>query len=225
MVTSVPYPLTQGNLSNCFFQMNKLILLFGVLICLVAVNARHYVDRNADDTSEDHETLKPRERMSSHRRKRWQSSYGYDYPPPSFYYPDRRDDRYNQETIQNIYRLLEDISSYIRRAPQPPPPPPQPIFIPYPVAFPTKTTCKTPQNSSAIVPNPDRRNTFTDIMDQNRNWGFVAPVEDYGSDDDNDGARPISFEPLIPKQLMKRPSPQVEHGSQQASVSILLTIK
>lgn len=196
--------------------MNKIVLLFGVLICFVAVNARHYVDRRADEGSDDQEALRPREHGSGHRKRRWQSSYGYDYPPPSYYYPERRDDRNNQETIQQIYRLLEDISSYIRRMP-PPPPPPQPIYIPYPVAFTTRVACKSPQNSS--LPDTERRNTFTDSMDQNRNWGIFAPPQvDFTID--NDGARPISFEPLIPKQLIKRPAPAVEHGSQQASVSV-----
>lgn len=204
--------------------MNKLLLLFGVLICLVAVSARHNVDQTADEVSDDQDilNLKPRERRSGHRKRRWQSSYGYDYPQPSFYYPERRDDRNNQETIQNIYRLLEDISSYLRRIP-PPPPPPQPIYIPYPVAVTTKVSCtpqsKTPQNSSD--PDVGPRNTFTDSMDQNRNWGIVAPQPiDVGNG--NDGARPISFVPLVPRQFMSRPAPEVEHGSQQASVSDFL---
>lgn len=192
--------------------MNKLILLFGVLICFMAVNARHYADRRADEESDDQGTLKPREHGPG-RKRRWQSSYGYEYQAPSYYYPERRDERYNQETIQHIYRLLEDISSYLRRMP-PPTPPPQPIYIPYPVALPTQVTCKTPENST----NPDltRRNQFTDNMDQNRNWGIVAPQEeDYGNE--FDGARPISFNPFVPRQLMKRPAPEVEHGSKQSS--------
>lgn len=198
--------------------MHKIILLFGVLICLVAVHARHYVDRDEQESPDDQETLRLKEHIPRHRRRRWQSNYGYDYPPPSYYYPDRRDDRNNQDTIQQIYRLLEDISTFIKRTP-PPPPSPQPIYIPYPVAFPTRVTCKTPQNTSDTKdPVPDRR--FPVMEDINQNWGLVTAEEEY--DDESDGTRPISFEPLVPKQQMKRPAPEVEHGSQQVAVSTIL---
>ncbi|KOB67243.1 Uncharacterized protein OBRU01_17675 [Operophtera brumata] len=191
--------------------MNKIILLFGVFLCLVAVNARHHGHRNEEDLADEQdETLRPKEHISRHIRRR-RNRYDY-YPSPS-YFPERRDDRDNQETLQQIYRLLEDIATQLRRTP-PPPPPPQPIYIPYPMAFPMQVTCNTPQNTTQY-PTPNGR--FPAMEDINQNWGQSRPAEQY--DDESDGARPISFEPVRPKQIMRRPAPEVDHGSQQVSVS------
>lgn len=210
--------------------MNKFILLLGMLACLVTVQARHFADPSAGESSDDasDEEFSPKIRLPRHRRRRWQSNYGYDYSPPSFYppnnyYPDRRNDR-DQELIQNIYKLLEDINAYIRRTPPPPPPPPQPIYIPYPVSFPNRVVCRVNklQNTTGTkVPDINNRG-HPDMEDTNQNWGLVMAEEEY--DDENDGARPISFEPLVPKQLLKRPAPKVDHGSQQIHVSSYILI-
>lgn len=194
------------------------------------VNARHYGDLNNEEALEnEEETLRrPKEHNgpARHRKKRWQMGYGYDYPPPRNQYSDIRDyDRSNQELL-HITRLLEEISAFIRR-PQPPPPP-QPIYIPYPMYFnypqiPGAPCNCVPQNGTQAggkVPIvAENRNKFKD-MDPNQNWGLVVSNEnDY--DDGSDGSRPISFDPIVPKQLMKRPVPKVDHGSKQASVSKL----
>lgn len=195
------------------FQMNKLTLLFGVVLCFVVVNARHFADERSEVEEENIEEAKMiRSLQPRHRRRRWEMNYGYTYPP--HYYPDRRDsyDRNNPELIQNIYRLLEQIASTLTSR-QVPPPSPQPVYIPYPVPYYVPQLACDKKHEK--VPNVTKR--FPAMEDTNQNWGFV-PEED-GDDDSGDGARPISLDPIAPKQFMKRPTPPVEHGSQQASVS------
>lgn len=198
----------------------KLTLLFGALLCLIAVNARNIEEGNDGEALENEEELLRRSREHSplprHRRRRWQMNYGYDYPPlPYYQYPERREyDRNNQELLQQISRLLEELSTYVHRPP-PPPPPPQPIYIPYPIPYP-RVSCN-PANGDSKV-NVSTRNDFLKGMDSNRIWG-VAVTNDDDYDDGGDGSRPISFDPIVPKQVMKRPAPKVEHGSLQAAHS------
>lgn len=191
---------------------------------MVAVNARHLREENDEAIENEEETLqRPREHnaQARHRKRRWQMNNGYEYAPPSYYHPDRRDfDRNGQDVLQHVSKLLEEISAYIRRPP--PPPPPQPIYIPYPMYlnYPQipSTPCYPQNRTGGEMPSPEKR---IDIkkMDPNRIWGVAVSNEnDY--DDGSDGSRPISFDPIVPKQFMKRPPPKVDHGSVQASVSI-----
>lgn len=203
--------------------MNTLTILFGMLLCLAVANARHYGDRSESERTDDEETQGLRQEVDHtshrHRRRRWQSSGGYDYQPSRYDYRDRRDYyRDQQDLIPQIYKLLDEISTYIRRQQvQPPPPPPQPIYIPYPVPYfvPKVVVCKTP------VKSPNVTSRFPEMEDTNQNWGFVASTENMNDDyDDTDGARPISFDPIRPKQQMKRPAPSVEHGSSQSKTPV-----
>lgn len=204
--------------------MKSVIVLLGLALCLVAVNARHYTDRienekrSDDDLTENAEPARDyRGGQMRHRRKRWQMNYGYDYPPPpNPYYPERRDYDRNQELIPQIWRLLDEISAYVRR---PPPPPvlPQPIYVPYPVPYPVPQNCTC---NVKIVSQPNVTKRFPDFEDINQNWGIADTNEEVDEEDDGDGSRPISFEPIKPKTPMTRPQPEVEHGSDQATVSI-----
>ncbi|KGQ02607.1 hypothetical protein BBAD15_g12180 [Beauveria bassiana D1-5] len=58
-------------------------------------------------------------------------------------------------------------------------------------------------------------------FDTNRNWGPVFDEEEdleevEDEDEEGDGSRPISFEPIKPSRPNSRPLPPVEHGSEQA---------
>lgn len=197
--------------------MDTLALLAGILLCLVVVNGRHLDERHdpnpISDTEDQNDGIKKRGAdLTRHRRKRWQMNYGYDYPIPGHgYYPERREyDRNQQDLLPQIVKLLEEISLYVRR-PQPPPPPPQPIYIPYPVPYPV------PQYGSCSdqgTKKPNVTNRFPAMEDTNQNWGFVDSNEEEIVDP-NDGARPISFDPIKPIRPLKRPIPKVEHGSSQ----------
>lgn len=204
-------------------QMNTLTLLLGVLLCLVVVYARRLEERtDADpfsDVADQNDGLRKHGAdQTRHRRRRWQMNYGYDYPLPPNYnynYPDRRDyDRNQQDLLPQIIKLLEEIAVYVKRPP-PPPPPPQPIYIPYPVPYPVFQNAPC---SDKDMKKPNISTRFPEMEDTNQNWGFVTSNED-NSDDTNDGARPISFDPIKPVRPLKRPTPKVEHGSFQGDVS------
>ncbi|XP_075971802.1 uncharacterized protein LOC142973715 [Anticarsia gemmatalis] len=197
--------------------MDTLALLVGVLLCLAVVNARSFDDRrDTDPLLEAEDEGVKKHGAERHRRRRWQMNYGYDYPPPIHtYYPERREyDRNQQDLLPKIVKLLEEISVYVKR-PQPPPSPPQPIYIPYPVPYPVPQygPC-TPTNTNVKKPNITSR--FPEMEDTNQNWGFVLNEDE---NDDSDGSRPISFDPIKPLRPMKRPAPKVEHGSLQAESS------
>lgn len=198
--------------------MNTLILLLVVIICMGEVYTRHLLDEvnDPDSLSSDQNdgVRKHSSDVTRHRRRRWQTNYGaYDYAlPASHYYPERRDyDRNQHELLPQIVKLLEEISSYVRR-PQSPPPPPQPIYIPYPVPYPVPQFSPCSENTTK---KPSIHNRFPEMEDTNQNWGFVIDKDD-GTYDINDGARPISFDPIKPIRPMKRPAPKVEHGSSMA---------
>ncbi|XP_013200738.1 uncharacterized protein LOC106143247 [Amyelois transitella] len=201
--------------------MKYSIAFIGIILCITAVSCRHYnAQENSGDTSDETEHItKAREFAANqmrHRRKRWQSNYGYDYaPPPPYnlpYYPDRRDYDRNQDLMPQILRLLDEISNYIKR---PPPPPPQPIYVPYPVPYPVPQlcSCAAPSNGSN---NPNVNNRLRPpLEDSNQNWGLVESNDESDYEDGGDGSRPISFDPIKPKYPLQRPAPKVEHGSTQ----------
>ncbi|XP_059049765.1 uncharacterized protein LOC131844814 [Achroia grisella] len=210
--------------------MNTLTILFGICVCAAVVYGRQFNDRVDTDVASDETDHIGKARdvaanQMRHRRRRWQSNYGYDYsPPPIPYYPDRREyDRpsQQQDIVPQILRLLDEISSYIKR-PQPPPLP-QPIYVPYPVPYPVpqQCTCSGRRNnnkSPTDIPTTFDNRIKPELEDERQNWGIIdsnAEREEGDYDDIGDGSRPISFEPIKPKRPMQRPPPKVEHGSSQ----------
>jgi hypothetical protein len=199
--------------------MKKLTVLLGVLLYLVAVEARHV--EKSDNEKQINEAIETvgsvrelRAGEMRHRRKRWQMNYGYDYPPlPNPYYPERRDYDRNQELIPQILRLLDEIAVYVKR-PNQPQIVPQPIYVPYPVPYPIPQNCQC--NDQRPV-NPNVTIRFPEMEDTNQNWGLTDTNQDVPADDGNDGARPISFDPIKPIRPMKRPPPKVEHGTTQGT--------
>ncbi|KAJ0178709.1 hypothetical protein K1T71_005484 [Dendrolimus kikuchii] len=219
-------------------RMNTIVLLLAGLLCVVVVNGRHYEDGNQPDNVEDQqfEARRYRERSGEqrHRRRRWQMGYGYDYQPHS-HYPERRNsyDR-NEDYVPQIFKLLDDLSDLLKRNQQPsPPPPPQPIYVPYPVPYPVPqyinckptTTDRTEDNKNeeknqTVTGVPPRINVPGPIMeDERQNWGIITNDNMDYEDDGNDGARPISFDPIKPKIILTRPPPEVDHGSSQAEAT------
>lgn len=78
--------------------------------------------------------------------------------------------------------------------------------------------------SSEVPPTvPDLPNRFPAIDDMRQNWGTVvdqnqaSDAENY-DDDDDDGNRPISLEPVELPESLDIPAPPVEHGSMQAGI-------
>ncbi|XP_028173829.1 uncharacterized protein LOC114362571 [Ostrinia furnacalis] len=199
--------------------MKSLAVFLCLALCIIAIHARHYNDRienekRDDELTDNVESTKDYRGQTRHRRKRWQMNYGYDYPPPpNPYYPDRRDYDRNQELIPQIWRLLDEISTYVRR----PAYPPAPIYVPYPVPYPVPQNCTC---NVQMAPTPNVTKRFPDMDDINQNWGIAETneEEDVADEDGNDGTRPISFDPIKPKTPMLRPQPEVEHGSNQANV-------
>lgn len=199
--------------------MKTYTIIFGVLICLAATNARNF--ERHDIASEVEDNVDPvrraREHPSNqrHKRRSWHTNYGYDYPqPPNPFYQDRRDyeQQNHQDMLPQIWRLLDEISSYVRRPPLPPQP--QPVYIPYAVPYPVGQTCNCVTQPG---PTDDKNITvgkrFKDMEDE-QIWGLVDSNE--GLEDDGDGSRPISFTPVLPSRPLKRPSLPVEHGSVQS---------
>lgn len=206
-------------------------VLFGILICFVVVSARHHGERPSDEIEQDDHSLKIEDTAQKkrsdasnparHRRKRWQMNYGYNYPPPdqSFYEPNRRDyDNKNQEYLPQIYRLLEEISAYVKRPAAVLPP--QPIYVPYPIHVPVPQICECKSNKKPQV--PDITNRWPIMEDPNQNWGFEdkekgkTPDVDY----EDDNTRPISFTPVKAEHPLSRKQPNVEHGSSQAASKV-----
>ncbi|KAJ0178710.1 hypothetical protein K1T71_005485 [Dendrolimus kikuchii] len=123
-------------------KMNTITLMMtGLLVVgVIIVNGQNY-EEAIDDYVEDeqHEPRKYRIRSGEqrYRRRKWRMGYGYDDQPYS-HYSDRRNtyDR-NEEVIPQIFKLLDDLSNYIKiNQKQPPPLPPQFIYVPYPVPYP-----------------------------------------------------------------------------------------
>lgn len=75
----------------------------------------------------------------------------------------------------------------------------------------------TPPSNNNNVNNtdPNVENRWPEMEDERQNWGLVTNDSDRtpNPQDDGDGSRPISFEPIRPNRPMSRPAPPVEHGS------------
>lgn len=203
--------------------MNTYTILFGVLLYLAVVNARHFAERSdtestADDKDGHTDSAKRVHGVgqSRHKRRSWQMNYGYEYPqPPIPFNTDRRDYDTQQNLMPQILRLLDEISAYVRRPPQPLPP--QPIYVPYPVPYPVQQNCRC--ETKPTNQKPSIENRFPVMDDTNQNWGFVDNNDETDEEDENDGSRPISFNPIVPARPGRRPAPKLDHGSSQAAVS------
>lgn len=203
--------------------MKTYTIFFGLLLCLVASNARKFERRDVDTDVEDPVDTVRRAREHApnqrHKRRSWHNNYGYDYiQQPNPFYQDRRDyeQQNHQDLVPQIWRLLDEISTFVRRPPIAPQP--QPVYIPYAVPYPVAQTCNCVTRTG---PKDDKNVTFENRfkgMEDERIWGVVDSNEGVNNDDDDDGARPISFVPVMPKRPLKRPSMQVEHGSMQSGI-------
>lgn len=202
--------------------MKRYIIIFGIFICLAACNARNFERRDIARDAEDHldpvRTAREHVPNQRHKRRSWHTSYGYDYSqPPTPYYQDRRDyeQQNHQDMLPQIWRLLDEISSFVRRPPIPPQP--QPVYIPYAVPYPVAQTC------NCITPSSPKDNVNVTIgtrikdMEDEQIWGLMDSNEGM-VEDDGEGSRPISFTPVPPRRPLKRPPPPVEHGSAQSGI-------
>ncbi|KAL0832916.1 hypothetical protein ABMA28_001060 [Loxostege sticticalis] len=180
------------------------------------------------------------EPSQGNRQKRWYNYYGY---PPFNPIGFSRDDTLNtgafgaQDPLVHIHRRLQEINNIVRQPPIPQFPPPLPQFPAFvPIIYIPQVGCSctpddTPQNptdrpappqgNQNTTDNPGVSNRWPEMEDERQNWGIVmngtdpeAPLEDEG-----DGSRPISFEPIKPIRPMSRPPPPVEHGSSQGDVN------
>lgn len=201
--------------------MKTYTVIFAVLVCLTVSSARNFERRDivSDDEDQVNTVRRAREHTPNqrHKRRSWHNNYGYDYSqPPNPFYQDRRDyePQNQQDIIPQIWRLLDEISTFVRRpiiSPQP-----QSVYIPYAVPYPVSQTCKC---NPPIDPNSDKTLTFGTRfkgMEEGQNWGLVDSNE--GIEDDEDGSRPISFAPVMPNRPLKRPAIKVDHGSTQSGV-------
>ncbi|CAH2105514.1 unnamed protein product [Euphydryas editha] len=183
------------------------------MLCLVS--GRNLHDLNEDQDIERNEeynlfkNIKDSSNLGRHRRKSRQSLYGYS---PYYYDNSLREYLHNQDEMLNrIDKLLNELSWYVKRSPSPPPQP-QIVYIPYPVPYPM------PQYRKCVQKQPKVNFTtrWPDLEDPNMNWGLV-PVEEEDDNDDGDGSRPVSFEPVDTDESVPAPPP-VEHGSKQAGM-------
>ncbi|XP_011566504.3 uncharacterized protein LOC105396217 [Plutella xylostella] len=177
-------------------------LLFAFLLCVVSVSGRHHGSDAGEVGAREEPAEAGRRAREGHlrrRRKRWQAGFGgYEYHQPAIpFYENERRDHYNQQDLQlQIFRLLDELTAYVRR----PPPPPQPIYIPYPVPYAIPQTCQCgPSGNNSAVPGLPNR--FPEMADPNQNWGQVA----VDSDSDEKYDRPISFVPITPDPLDQVP--------------------
>ncbi|XP_038223059.1 uncharacterized protein LOC119840493 [Zerene cesonia] len=144
-----------------------------------------------------------------------------------------------EDQLDLIFKKLQEITSTANRRSYLPPPPqiPRPAFIPF--LYVPKMECQCPNNneqsttSPPLSKNPVSQNTKNDTdstpktetmpkfptrlpeIDEMRD----TEDNDYDYGDDSDGARPISLKkPVKPSQSSSRPSPPLEHGSNQAGL-------
>ncbi|CAG9795252.1 unnamed protein product [Diatraea saccharalis] len=189
--------------------------------------------------------------MQGQRQKRWYNFYGFPPVNPVVQYKRddyTNSGAYGlEDPLGQIHRRLQELSGFIRQ-PQPVPPlppqafPPQfpPQFPPFiPVLYIPQIGCSctpadtpnrpenrpaTPQDNNQTTDNPGVNNRWPEMEDERQNWGFVindTDTNDNNEADINDGARPISFQPIRPNRTMSRPPPPVEHGSVQGDINSL----
>ncbi|XP_041971096.1 uncharacterized protein LOC121727366 [Aricia agestis] len=193
--------------------MKSLPILFGLIFCLVSVSGRNLNENLGNEEQSEGESAQPArdptaKQLMRHRRRSRQSFYDYNYDY-------RRDhSRQQDETYNQIIRLLDEIAYNLRRQSPPPPPPQQPIYVPYPVPYyvPQYIGCNSNANNTNIP--SGFFNRWPEMDDERQNFGLVPAETDTG---DNDGIRPISFDPIPPATSAVKPPP-VEHGSSQAGM-------
>ncbi|XP_052749403.1 uncharacterized protein LOC113515470 isoform X2 [Galleria mellonella] len=181
--------------------------------------------------------------QQNQRQKRWYNFYGFSSLNPTLY-PSygKRDDSFNsgygsEDPLVEIHRRLQVLSDVVRQ-----PAPSLPSFAPnhFPFYLPVfyipqvGCDCSTTQDENIPTNTPDNKNNtspnienrFPEMDDERQNWGVVnetGQATDNQEEDDDDGARPISFEPIKPDRPMDRPAPPVEHGSSQGTVNDSVT--
>lgn len=200
--------------------MKSLLVFLVLALFAIAVQARHYTDKietdkhKEDDLTQNADSGRDsRDGQMRHRRKRYNYNlnYGHDYPPPP-YYIDRREYDRNQELMPQIWRLLDEISAFVRRPP--PQPLPQVVYVPYPVPYPFAQKCQCNAQSTNVT----AETRFPTLEDPNQNWGFTNTNQNE-EDDGTDGSRPISLEPIRPQIVTERPQKEVDHGSEQETTT------
>ncbi|XP_059049764.1 uncharacterized protein LOC131844813 [Achroia grisella] len=182
--------------------------------------------------------------QQSQREKRWYNFYGFPPINPSYNSGyGKKDNSFNpgyEDPFVEIHRRLQELSGIVRQ-----PAPSFPSFssnnFPFylPVFYVPQSGCDCPTQTESPQTTPDnKKNTtspspnietrFPEMEDNRQNWGVVneigtttnEQVDDY---DENDGARPISFEPIQPNTPISRPAPPVEHGSSQGNADEPIT--
>lgn len=174
-----------------------------------------------------HVENKSNETTTGQRQKRWFNYYGYGFPPVNpIIYPNQQNPISGsyEDPFSQIYRRLQDFSSSVRQPAFPQNLPQFPFFFPVIFVPASGCTCSpstpSPQTPQMNNTTPGLNNRFPAMEDTNQNWGIVVDesarptVKDIDYEDD--GRRPISFEPVPPIAPVNRPAPPVEHGSNQA---------
>lgn len=205
---------------------------FGLLICVVLVNARQHGERHTDklqldlidNNDENNEEHVSDVSDTRHKRKR---RNGYRYPLQYSRFDDRRDVydlRQHDVLFSQILSYLDDIATNLKR---PTTYASQPSYVPYPIYIPSQCcNCKTgtPDNTPDVPKNLTFKRRWPEMDDVNQNWGVVEesrPPKQSGReyDYDEDGARPIDFTPVKPRRPLSRAQPDVDRGSSQAAVN------
>ncbi|CAG4993759.1 unnamed protein product [Parnassius apollo] len=201
--------------------MKVSVLVLALLLFVAISNARPNLSQSDssifEDEKEEESGYVERNQEYDGRRRRTRHSrqifYGYDYPWPSSY-ESHKNLRLLEEILFQVKKLTEEVSGSLKRQ-QAGYTPPQPIYIPYPVYIPALgSKCFDGVNNNlSNVPDTDSR--FPVIFDKNQIWG-IDQGENTVDNDDSDGTRPISLEPVNSNRPQGRPIPSVEHGSSQA---------
>ncbi|XP_068631252.1 uncharacterized protein [Battus philenor] len=210
--------------------MKTSIVLFGLLFGLVALivnsSARPNhgeLDLSTLDDGEINSNYEERDKENNRRGRRTRHSRHifkrYDYPPPWSY--DR--DYLDLQKLYQIEKLIEELREPIKSRQQVSNNPLQVVYIPIPIYL---NMCSS-DNKKISVTNVGSRGGFENENENVPNW-----VWDQGEntvENDDDGARPISFKPVNVNRPQGTQPPPVEHGSIQAGVTTtaapLLTTK
>ncbi|CAF4766449.1 unnamed protein product [Pieris macdunnoughi] len=178
--------------------------------------------------AEDNDNVK--ENKPGQREKRFYNYFDYnngfninqDFPIP-FRQNIQRREPYNsfgnygsQDTLDLILTKLQEIArdrTYL---------PPRTITIPVPTYIPVlyvpKVTCDCSSNDATKKPRPVNNNTMPDFPDR------FSPTDDTQNSDssedytEDEGSRPLSFNPVILDEPLSKPPPPLEHGSVQAGL-------